>query len=278
MWEGMNKMNARPVITGNLVNSILISSSHFTYHSQFQNGFNIQVGNKLLYIGCNQKGAVPFGIYLKEEDYHQLLANFIWNQSLILYNSKLRVLKIGSNRLELKTAPVFREIIQKNELVVTESMKQALAEYEKKAGLDFKELLSKEQLTKTGQQDVLNQEELREWIQKLLGRGIGLTPSGDDFLLGILAIHQRVPFLPSQFEYVLTTSLHSGYTTAVSVNYLTAALMGSFSESVINVVNQLDTSELKRALANLAKFGHTSGCDTICGMLWALEKISENRG
>lgn len=106
-----------------------------------------------------------------------------------------------------------------------------------------------------------------DW-QWLIGRGPGLTPSGDDMLTGMLAVFcaERIPihlFLPSADQLALLT-------TAVSCSYLNSARLGEFSTPVLSVIRGLQTRrDANRALHRLLAVGHTSGADTIVGMALA---------
>lgn len=117
-----------------------------------------------------------------------------------------------------------------------------------------------------------------DW-QWLIGRGPGLTPSGDDMLTGMLAVFcaERIPihlFLPSADQLALLT-------TAVSCSYLNSARLGEFSTPVLSVIRDLQTGrDANRALHRLIAVGHTSGADTIVGMALAQRWLhrAESRG
>lgn len=102
----------------------------------------------------------------------------------------------------------------------------------------------------------------------LIGRGPGLTPSGDDMLTGMLAVlcAARKPlhlFLPPADKLAL-------FTTAVSCSYLNSARLGEFSTPVLSVIRGLQTGrDANRALHHLLAVGHTSGADTILGIALA---------
>jgi hypothetical protein len=106
----------------------------------------------------------------------------------------------------------------------------------------------------------------------LVGLGEGLTPSGDDFLVGLLAVLHVTESLPGnaasrvreQFcDYVrLGTSQLSG-------EFLRCAFAGHFAEPLVMLVRALCTpaSDAWPAhAATLAAVGHSSGVDAMVGI------------
>ncbi len=118
-------------------------------------------------------------------------------------------------------------------------------------------------------------------LAQLVGLGIGLTPSGDDFIIGALAIGRALA-LPEAVDGL--TSAMDGLaqkTTLVSRHYLMSAVRGRFSKNVLDVVKFLfddeDSSSVRKLTAaceSLLNHGSTSGTDTLAGMLAMLEACS----
>lgn len=107
-------------------------------------------------------------------------------------------------------------------------------------------------------------------LSRLLGLGIGLTPSGDDFLCGVLA----GLFLSGQngttFAQALRAEIraHLADTLDVSAAFLSCALDNQFSLAVNSLYTIPSSEEL---LTVFSEIGHSSGMDTLCGVLFALE-------
>jgi len=113
-------------------------------------------------------------------------------------------------------------------------------------------------------------------LRQLIGRGPGLTPSGDDMLTGMLAVlfasHyasqllERV-FLPPVDQLMLLT-------TSVSCSYLNSARRGEFSTTVLRVLRSLQAGgDPQPAIQRLLSVGHTSGADILVGMVMALQGL-----
>lgn len=109
----------------------------------------------------------------------------------------------------------------------------------------------------------------------LIGLGIGLTPSGDDYLVGWLAIIRSTRMFGEQgsleLELAIREQLHR--TTAVSRLYLEEALLGQFAEpirAVCSAVSSGNDRQVEEAAQVLFEHGATSGQDVIVGMIDAL--------
>lgn len=112
-------------------------------------------------------------------------------------------------------------------------------------------------------------------LARLIGLGIGLTPSGDDFLCGLLA----GLILTGQTDSALALNLKSAIaghltdTVEVSAAFLHCALNGQFSLAV----NHLATCQDVQAITDeFLAIGHSSGTDTLCGILYVLELLIFN--
>lgn len=117
--------------------------------------------------------------------------------------------------------------------------------------------------------------QIREDIAYFIGRGKGLTPSGDDILSGFTMI--RKIFNASQpFEEMLEQTLSHCRTTDISTAYYTALLSGYVSSLFISFINSLesdDSDHIRLLIATIKKYGHTSGHDTLFGMYLGLESL-----
>ncbi|MDY0393301.1 DUF2877 domain-containing protein [Virgibacillus halophilus] len=119
--------------------------------------------------------------------------------------------------------------------------------------------------------------EIEEVLRFLIGRGKGLTPSGDDHLVGMLAVLYGTNQHSGVFLQVLKQLVYNGkLTTDVGREYLRYAINGQFSSTVTEVVDQLmndDQQLLKSKMRRLIEMGHSSGADTLFGMLIGLLAI-----
>jgi len=106
-----------------------------------------------------------------------------------------------------------------------------------------------------------------------IGRGPGLTPSGDDMMTGLLASMEMQGILSLDLRATLKEYLEKQglkRTTPVACEYLLYALRGFFHASIRNLCMAFssgDEQQFASSLAEMEKIGHTSGIDTIIGML-----------
>jgi hypothetical protein len=128
---------------------------------------------------------------------------------------------------------------------------------------------------------------LDESVQQLIGLGAGLTPSGDDILVGLLAGFEISKTYDKNLEKILSTlrSLvlcHCGKTNQISCKYLSYAAHGYFSTYIIDLLttisNEDSLTSMKNAANKVVMIGHTSGMDTLIGIATALEILLLRKG
>jgi hypothetical protein len=114
----------------------------------------------------------------------------------------------------------------------------------------------------------------------LLGLGEGLTPSGDDCLVGTLAVIHRFarPWLSAHPEIASRIGgAVPAATTAIARDFVEHALAGHFAESLLDLMTAASAEPACRAAALLLRTGATSGADTLYGIRLALAAL-EDRG
>ena len=111
----------------------------------------------------------------------------------------------------------------------------------------------------------------------LLGLGEGLTPAGDDCLVGALAILHALDAGSLTREPALAASIAAAAaarTTAIGREFVLHALAGRFSEPVLAVLRARSRRESTRAGGRLSALGATSGADTLAGMRLAWDALA----
>ncbi|WP_312924817.1 DUF2877 domain-containing protein [Atlantibacter hermannii] len=114
-----------------------------------------------------------------------------------------------------------------------------------------------------------------EALKTLIGAGAGLTPSGDDFLLGMLFVmnvtrHRRFEALASAIDGLLSR------TTDISRAMLQYGSSGHFGEQLLALTASGPLS-LNARLLRVAAYGHSSGHDMLTGILFTLRALSGQR-
>ena len=112
------------------------------------------------------------------------------------------------------------------------------------------------------------------WVGKqLVGLGWGLTPTCDDFMAGMLAAFWFNRDYPIRKLAELGECLAvcgETQTTAVSAQFLKWAAKGYFSQGILELLECLrgeDELCLCAKLQQLLSMGHSSGCDTLMGIV-----------
>ncbi|MFP4212129.1 MAG: DUF2877 domain-containing protein [Alkalispirochaeta sp.] len=104
-------------------------------------------------------------------------------------------------------------------------------------------------------------------LSPLVGLGIGFTPSGDDFLGGVLLLQQiaRVALVQTA---PIGTAL--GKTTTGGATVLRLALAGALPDYLSRVADALLRGDPTAALSVARAHGHSSGLDALAGLLWGI--------
>ena len=116
-------------------------------------------------------------------------------------------------------------------------------------------------------------------IIELLGAGHGLTPSGDDCIVGLLvALHALGKHDVAATVACIVARHAPRRTNRLSAAHLDAACAGEAIEPLHTAIAALaaDTSP-EPALDALERFGHGSGFDALAGVLLAADAIAHNR-
>ncbi|HYN32852.1 MAG TPA: DUF2877 domain-containing protein [Ilumatobacteraceae bacterium] len=112
-------------------------------------------------------------------------------------------------------------------------------------------------------------------LARIIGRGPGLTPSGDDVMVGMLAVLHRAtsPTVSTPMIDELSRALPGllGRTTPISAHYLRLAVRGAFTERLVELVDTLRNETmphdaLVKAFDDVLATGATSGADALGGI------------
>ncbi len=112
-------------------------------------------------------------------------------------------------------------------------------------------------------------------LQHLVGLGPGLTPSGDDFLCGVLfTLHSLGHASVAQRLWDRVRPLSKDAGNAISFGHLAVAAAGGGSAPIDDLLAALlvgESGALRRLLDVVGTIGHTSGWDCVAGVLTASE-------
>jgi hypothetical protein len=113
-----------------------------------------------------------------------------------------------------------------------------------------------------------------EAIQGLIGLGPGLTPSGDDFLVGALALLDAIG--EREAHAALARAIIDalpGSTAPLSACFLRVAAAGHVGEALHRAVSSVTTGDVDAVIAAVENIGHSSGWDMMAGIMTTLRIV-----
>jgi Protein of unknown function (DUF2877) len=237
----------------------------------------------LLHLHAGPQLVSPFSLRLD--------AGLAWVLHQIPLAQGMPVRKRGSTldmaeRLQLRLDDVTyyqspRQIAGEVDLEAIGIARQTLNIYGRTGGVD--RLSAAQPLIAAMQQDLVNNKagQLREATRRLVGLGPGLTPSGDDFLVGCLRglwlIRWQEPAACQTLDRLHDAVLPDldARTTRVGAEFLRYALGGAFAEvldrAALSFLAPARPPVVQSTVGRLLAQGETSGSDTALGLLACLE-------
>jgi hypothetical protein len=116
-----------------------------------------------------------------------------------------------------------------------------------------------------------------ELLTTLVGRGPGLTPSGDDVIAGVLLALRSAGELAAVQGIGAALVPHLHRTTSISAALLRAAVEGYAVPEVVALLNSPGSSLDPNLLARVLAIGHSSGHDLVVGITAACRALAEHR-
>ncbi|HGN1706409.1 TPA: DUF2877 domain-containing protein [Providencia rettgeri] len=120
-----------------------------------------------------------------------------------------------------------------------------------------------------------HQQPLAKIISQFIGLGIGLTPSGDDYLVGLMAggLHKGHPIFAAYDEFYQAITQSKNQTTPISAITLEKALNQEYRENMQQLIHSLvDAKEthIYPQFLEILNIGSSSGSDMLFGLRDAL--------
>ena len=284
MQKRMELLMALPnheVISSFMLQSLPDADTTGRVHSVFKTSFNINVKDKLFNFSSQGMPLSAHGCLLNEAKIKQLLAackvgNAIRvNKTIITFYASHEIIKIKLDQLNEVDLRI--PIIQKGPREISESVLYStlgLLQLEEKIGLDTGDKI-KEIFTVLKRPSNYNENEIKNAVQLLIGRGKGLTPSGDDILMGYLMVKKAFGRKAS-IEDLIKNEMSREITTEISEAYYQALFLGSISSLFVQLILSLLASEEQVVLElinQIGLYGHTSGNDTLFGFYLGLQSL-----
>ena len=260
----------------------LLQSQPVSVHSVFQTGANIRLGERLIYLGSDASAMRPFGMAMRQEALQPFLAQcrqgaqgrydkakscMTWEWGAVLDFSQAFTWNGSLPPGAAQQTRLAASLVEIQQYMMDHPLPYGLSQEfltEQELLTAFRALISSDKAEVFGQLD--------HWM----GRGPGLTPSGDDMLVGLMAALRwggEEAFCANVADYTLQKGKNR--TTAVSCEYIFYAGQGVFSQEICALLASISQGkDWQHALWALLSLGHSSGVDTALGLMAGLEWLA----
>lgn len=289
-------MECRIIRISNYGEQIINSISRGIVHSVYRTAVNLSIGDRMAALQPAGSPMSPVSLItnLGEQEFDRLEIEagspvHITEKSLIIEPEQmpggcLRFLRQGAEREDLKLAKLPSPIMVRK---LADDLEKILAGDAADgfwpvlfSGAPDVSLVTAAAKKRTGEAAKLLRE--CEWRKAadslcgLIGLGAGLTPGGDDFLCGVLAGMMLTGLGSHPFADCLKYGIRAGIdrTNDISRMFLTCALEDQFGTAV----HAFYDGQAENIIDGMRQIGHTSGIDTLCGILYVFRIWEENNG
>lgn len=270
-------------IKSNYLSHVLSDSGMGYIHSIFKHSFNLTFHGKLIHFDKQEVGISSFGILIPYEKMEALLLSLRLNDRVAIRPDYMRIYtrentwKIHLSSFETVDCriPVLRGKMD-TDFLQSVLDKFRLLNLESKTGVLDSER-SRLLLEAFVETDWKDERFHRSFITHFVGRGIGLTPSGDDMLMGVLMVYEALEIKGNWME-TLKKQLDLIQTTDVSMAYYRTLLEGytsSYFVDLLKAFQRQDFSEWELLIDRISHYGHSSGWDTLYGIYLFFQKMRD---
>ncbi|WP_319240032.1 DUF2877 domain-containing protein [uncultured Propionivibrio sp.] len=255
-------------------------------HSVFARGFNVEFPTQLLYVGGDDAPLSAFGLALPAARLRELLAGVRVGDLVVLKAQRLFIYgHDGVMSIDLAELPTVDLRVPAvacgiDAIAASEVYRQLDAlglEQSTGLGLNISDA-DREHLALLCEADKADFAANSRLVAYFAGRGQGLTPSGDDLLLGFtfaLMLFGRY----ADWNRAVAAGVTPETTTAISVAYVQAMLMGYVAghlAALAALIDGGDARAVRQCVDAVAQFGHTSGVDTLFGFFLGLKFLTRS--
>lgn len=264
-----------------------IEDGRYLIHSSFKNSINFQMDKKIITIGNRFIGSGPTNIIFNDISNFKFNSSIIKNNDLIIIDDlKFKIDKTKFYDSSLKISEFNLQKFYKN-LNLFENYVKVLSDGKGLSPLLENNFVKNEQFVnkftlkiKSGIEKIFDGD-LLGGIKDIKGVGIGLTPSGDDFIYGFLTGLSIIEIIQKRNLRDLKKLIYENAKTEnlISNNFLYFASEGLFFEKTKNLIISLfygDESEILESVTKVLQIGETSGVDFSVGLIITLKKGGED--
>lgn len=273
-----NKQTANTLSTLSVFSSYtakVFSQNHYAkIHSVFPNGFNLNVDGELIYMSAHQEGMLSArGVSIDQGVFDTISPHLntgghvrVKKDQLVFYTRpNIFTVNITDKQTkDLNVVPVTEEDLKTIDFIT----------HLKGMGLLEKSGFTNHPMLMDILEDIQQTQEVHvNHVKQLIGAGVGLTPTGDDFLQGFMLMEQTLNHQP-QVQTIVEKQLKERSTTEVSESYYDALFAGYSNEPLVllfKAVLEEDRKLFDEALSLIQQYGETSGYDLLIGIVTYLQ-------
>lgn len=242
----------------------------------------------LLHLHTGPRLASPFSLRI-EDDFAKMLQAISFMQGMPVRKVDLTIALTEDVHLRLHRTTYYqspRHLLGDIEPEAIRHARKTLRLYGRVGGFD--QLPDAQTIGSTVHQALAGRDaaQMLEATRHLIGLGPGLTPSGDDFLVGCLRglwlIRSNAPGAGQTLDRLRDALLPDldARTTRVGAEFIRYALEGAFAEildrAALALLAPAHPQVVQTAITRLLAQGETSGTDTMLGLVTCLEALVSN--
>ncbi|MCX5785340.1 MAG: DUF2877 domain-containing protein [Elusimicrobia bacterium] len=264
-----------------------IPEGDYRLHSAFEHAINFRKGRIIVSLVPPRAGSGPMNVVLKHMPagakrfrasrfYFYIDENRLRKAPEALYDSAVPVLEAEPEIVSANLA----ELVYV--LAAAAPEKSLCFIFTPKREKDFKRVFEKHLLARMKKAVAFFRAgKYARGTKTMRGLGFGLTPSGDDFLSGLLA---GFNYALCSLRFNMKARIEEIYRHAegdniISNAFLRASYEGKVNAKILRLMRALsgaDKEELKAAATEALETGHTSGADFCAGLIFALQDALGN--
>ncbi len=265
------ELQTEMIISASIMEALKYHSHNFwTIHSVFDSGFNMQSHDQIIYFSSFNQSLSAHGILISNDAFTQIRNNLrIGNR--VQYKDDFFRFFTQPLILDLKTSyPITIDLSLDNILMTTEDFNYLQI---KLAKIDFHNHCDPTLYQKVNQ-SLMTKERSDHWILDFIGMGHGLTPSGDDFIQGMLII----AMLGEDRSFIKTVKdlISQSSTTDIANAYYDSLFQRQVNQQwhdLFQAVIDRNQRQLSIALKNIQSYGDSSGYDMLFGVYFYLKQV-----
>ncbi len=279
---------------GSYALDILNSASEGRVHSVYRKTINIQIGTYLLALQAASSPISPVSLITELNAPSMEILPVFPDLSVRISEDTLSIYSSDSVfHFYFSKADIYESELSSKSPWLTRNMLKSILEHSSTGGfctifaapcikgqennleMDLVTAAAKHRLTVCHTSiQIADYKKAADELVSLIGLGIGLTPSGDDFLCGVLAGLILTGNSDHPFTSVLKEKIRANLsnTNDISRTFLSCALSSQFGKPVKDLVFPSSPEDI---LASFEAVGHSSGIDSLCGIYYAFTLISD---